>query len=480
MKRVLRWFLISAFSFIGIGLAHSATLSVKQDGTGDATTVQAALNAASEGDIIEIGDNETYVEDVTVSPVLSQAGIPAAPLSSFTLQAADGMHPTIQAANLETSQRMSAIGVPGRDLLGFVVWGCKGVTIKGIEFVNPLNEVNSFNVQSILVIVDCADITIEDCVIRGSGAASPGEGNGILIAGVQAQPHKTDNVNILNCEITDTHYGIISAQFQKGAGADPVHVTIDNCSFRNGFESGVDIDNAEEAVIRNCHFDNYNHGVHFAGGNTIVEDCTIINSKHEGIESQVDTNWNDSISGGVIRRCAIISNGLENQSAGIRCTDGPITIEHCIIAGSGGPGIEVTTGGAMDVSVIVNHCDIYENFGEGDVMVIKDGDHNAELTITNSNIVSTGSGILNYDLPGAVTAQYNNVFVDGDAYIGVEPQDSISVDPGYESPEFESDSFSLEGFRLQKSSPVLTAGMNETPIGSQGTGETNIKAWMLF
>lgn len=480
MKKVLRWCLISAFSFIGIGLVHSATLIVKQDGTGDAATVQAALNAASEGDTIEIGDNGTYVEDVTVSPVLSQVGIPAAPLSSFTLQAAGGMHPTIQAANLESSQRMSIVGVPGRDMLGFVVWGCKGVTIKGIEFVNPSNEVNAYNVQSIFVIADSADVTIDDCVFRGPGASSPGEGNGILIAGVQAQPQKTDNVNIINCEMTDTHYGIISAQFQKGAGVDPVHVTIDNCKFENGFESGVDIDNAEHAIIRNCFFDNYNHGVHFAGGNTIVEDCIIINSKHEGIESQVDTNWNDTISGGVIRRCAIISNGLENQYAGIRCTDGPVTIEHCIIAGSGGPGIEVTTGGAMDVSVTVDHCDIYENFGEGDVMLIKVGDHNAELTITNSNIVSTGSGILNYDLPGAVTAQYNNVFVEGDAYIGVEPHDSISVDPGYESPEFEPDSFSLEGFRLRESSPVLTAGMNDTALGSQGTGETHIKAWMLF
>lgn len=480
MRHAAIWCLGLSFFFGSVALALSATIVVKKDGTGDATTIQSAFNAASNGDVIEIGDNGTYVEDVTVSPVLAQAGIPAAPLLSFTLQAAAGTHPIIQAANLDSSQRMTAVGVPGRDMLGFVVWGCKGVTIKGLEIDNLKNEVNGFNVQSNLVIADSADVTIEDCVIRGPGAPSPGEGNGILIAGIQAQPFQTDNVSVRNCQITATHYGIISAQFQKGAGADPKNVTIDNCTFKNGFESGVDVDNALNAVIRNCHFDNYNHGVHFAGGKTLVEDCTIINSKSEGIEAQVDTTWNDAITGGVIRRCAFLSNGLENDSAGIRCTDGPITIEYCVIAGNSGPGIAVTTRGAMDVTTVVNKCDIYENYGIADVMILEDGDHLAELTITNTNIVSAGSGIINDSYDEAVIARYNNVFVRGDAYIGVNPEHSVSVDPLYVSPTIDPAAFTFDGFKLKAGSPVLKAGMDGTAIGSQSDGPTSVKTWMVY
>ncbi len=463
-----------------LGLSHAAVIVVKQDGTGDATSIQSALNSALNNDIVAIGDNGTYIEDITISTILAQAGIPAAPLLSITLRAAPGTSPSLQAANDESTQRMNFLDIPGKDMLGLVVWGCDNVVIEGIEIINLENTVNAFNVQSALVIADCQNITVENCTIRGPGVRSPGEGSGILIAGVLANPFRTDNVIVRNSTITETHYGIISAVFQKGSGTDPNHVTIEDCQFLYGFESGVDVDNAGEMIIRNCFFDGYNHGVHFAGGNSIVEDCIIVNSLQEGLESQVDTNWNDQVDGGIVRRCAFIGNGLENSGAGVRCTDGPLRFENCIIAGNMGPGIRITSGSTNDVSVVVDHCDIYENFGEFEVILEADGSQLAELIITNSNIVTSGSGILNESYLEAVTAHHNNVFVEMDDYINVDPADSLSVDPMYVSPGIDPDSFSFDGFQLQPGSSLLGAGESETVIGSQGQEGTEIKRWELF
>lgn len=460
--------------------AFTATITVKQDGTGNHKTIQAAFNAAQNGDTIIIGDSGKYVEDLTASPALAAAGIPAAPLASFTLKAADGMKPVIQAANLESSQRMSALGVPGRDMLGFVVWGCKGVTIQGIEIVNLENVVNAFKVESSLVIADSDGVTIENCTLRGPNEKSSNEGNALLIAGVQAQPFLTDNIVIRNSLITESHYGIISGLFQKGSGVDPNRVTIENCQFINTFQSGIDIDNAKQMVVRNCTFTNCHRGIHLAGGSALVEDCTILSSKSYGIECYVDTTWNDKITNGIFRRCAIVGSGVESEAAGIRCADGPVRFENCIVAGSTGAGIQLSGKAHADVSVAMDHCDLYENLGIAEVMLMAEGDRAVKFTITNSNIVSSGGGFENERDPGDVDAHHNNVFVKGDAYYNVTAKNSISKDPLYVSASNDPAKFTFEGFKLQATSPVLNAGVDGKAIGAYGTIVTRIRQWLTY
>ncbi|MFH1742588.1 MAG: right-handed parallel beta-helix repeat-containing protein [bacterium] len=469
-------------AWLGFFAASSAakTITVKQDGTGDTTTVQAALNAASDGDIIEIADDGRYVEDLSASPVLAQAGLAPA-LFSFTLRAAAGKHPVVEAANAETSQRMSILELPGRDMLGFAIWGCNGVTIQGIEFAALENSVNAFNVQSCITIADSANVTIEDCIVRGPGEPSPGEGTGILIAGVAANPFLTDNITIRNCSIIDPHYGITSAIFMKGSGTDANHVTIEDCQFSNTTESAVDIDNAHEAVVRRCTMSDCKYGIHFAGGNSIVEDCLVFYSLSEGLKADVDENWNDQIVGAVVRRCAFIGNGVQNPEAGVRCADGAsIRFENCIIAGNGGPGLRVQTGSTTDVNVILDRCDLYENSGESEVIVEGNGMNLATLTITNSNIVSSFDGIVNEIEFEAVTLHHNNVFVPGELYNYVGSSDSVSVDPMYVSPTIIPEEFAFGDFALQGGSPVLTAGEGGTAIGSQGPLETQVKDWSVY
>lgn len=472
-------FCIAVLVLLALPLAFTATITVKQDGTGSAKTVQDALNSAKNGDTIVIGDSGKYQEDITASPILAQAGIPAANLSSFTLKAADGMKPVIQATNAETSQRMSVLGLPGKDMLGFVIWGCKGVTIQGVEIINLDNTVNAFNVQSSLVVVDSDGVTIDNCTLRGPNQKSEHEGCALLIAGVQAQPYITDNITVRNCLVTESHYGIISAIFQKGSGTDPNHVTIENCRFINGFESGIDMDNAQQMTIRNCTFDNYNHGIHFAGGTTLVEDCIIRNSKDAGLDVNVDTSWNDKITGVTVRRCAVIGSGAEKEGAGIRCADGPSRFENCISTGNYGPGILVKPDSVSDVNAVFDHCDLYENITSTETM-LQTGKYAAAVTITNSNIVSSGTGIENQLDITAVTAHHNNVFVKGDAYINVDGKDSLAKDPLFVSPTDNPDAFSFDKFKLKDNSPVLKAGVGGTAIGSQGGTVVLVPMWSIF
>jgi len=81
---------------------QSATIAVP----GDHATVQAAVNAAADGDIIEITNSAVYNEDVTIAKTL-------------TLRGAEGQRPTIQNAN--SIERFAHLGIIGPDCLGTVV-----------------------------------------------------------------------------------------------------------------------------------------------------------------------------------------------------------------------------------------------------------------------------------------------------------------------------------------------------------------------
>lgn len=481
MRRFTSLFFIALLFFALLPVVFAATITVKQDGSGNYKTVQAALDAAKNGDVIVIGDNGKYVEDLTASPVLAALGIPSANLLSFTLKAGEGMKPVIQAANAESSQRMTGLGLPGRDMLGFVIWGCQNVVVQDLEIANLENSVNAFNVEASMVIADSNSVAIDNCTVRGPNAKSEHEGCAVLIAGVQANPFLVDNITVKNSLITQSHYGIISSVFQKGSGADPNAVTIENCQFVDGFESAVNINNAKNMTVRNCTIKNYQYGIHFAGGNSVVEDCIVLSCKDSGIYSEIDTNWNDTIGNVVVRRCAAVSCGMESDSAaGIRCTDGTAVFENCISAGNSGPGIEVRANKHVDVAVTVDHCDVYENFGLSEVMVMAEGDYNAKLTITNSNIVSTAGGVENQRDADAVTAHHNNVFVKGQAYYNATSANSVSKDPLYVSPTNDPAQFAFDGFKLQSTSPILKSAENGTAIGAFGSSATSIMDWKLF
>ena len=79
MPRITSLVIIALLVLVVLPLAYTATITVKQDGSGDTKTIQAALNTAKDGDTIILGDNGKYVEDLTASPLLASAGNSSGP-----------------------------------------------------------------------------------------------------------------------------------------------------------------------------------------------------------------------------------------------------------------------------------------------------------------------------------------------------------------------------------------------------------------
>ena len=89
MKAAFGLFLmILTVSFPG----HTATVTVS-GGSG----LQAAINSANPGDVVEITDSQTYSEDVFINKPL-------------TVRGADGQRPTIVATNTSTRGHLGEIG----------------------------------------------------------------------------------------------------------------------------------------------------------------------------------------------------------------------------------------------------------------------------------------------------------------------------------------------------------------------------------
>lgn len=105
-------------TFLTLSAAHAATLTVSSDGSGDYASVQAAVDAATSGDTIEIGPG-TFSEAVSVSAktlYLQGSGI------GSTILDGDGAPTvlTVQGAGLNLAQMTIQGGGQGLDLSGVI------------------------------------------------------------------------------------------------------------------------------------------------------------------------------------------------------------------------------------------------------------------------------------------------------------------------------------------------------------------------
>lgn len=87
MNRILGAVLFSSVMFCALGQAGVVT--VKQDGTGDYTTIQAAINAAVAGDIVDVYPGE-YDENVALTKNIRLRGVKG-PLLTKIIGAGDGI-----------------------------------------------------------------------------------------------------------------------------------------------------------------------------------------------------------------------------------------------------------------------------------------------------------------------------------------------------------------------------------------------------
>ena len=272
MRKVL--VLCSILCLVMVSVASPITLVVKQDGTGDHTTVSAAEAAANDGDVIEIQDNGYYDEEVMINRDLDVAGI--------TIQAGATFTPTIR--NLEVDD-----GILYLNDLNFNP-GTTGWAGYGIEVDNSggaqvsIVEVTNCNITGYLN--DCFDIDDAATTVVITNCLIDGELNDlhcIDISWARVYVTGTDIINagddiidmedgawiflddcLVSTGVTDSLCDMESAS----TAADPVGPSLFyavNCTFGPAHECGVDQDDSMDGseayqgswiILDNCVFEN--------------------------------------------------------------------------------------------------------------------------------------------------------------------------------------------------------------------------------
>jgi len=346
MKTAFGLFLmILTVSFPG----HTATVTVS-GGSG----LQAAINSANPGDVVEITDSQTYSEDVFINKAL-------------TVRGADGQRPTIVATNTSTRGRLGEIGQLVQTMLGGS-WNADNqglyiesdnVTLSNLVVSNPAglnNPANAVDVPAALTIVG-DHATIDNCEISASPnggqddcAVFVGEGDLTAFTGspyAGQQPQTTNNLKIQNCQITDGRRGIyvpdIGAMLSdiSQAGSSQVRLRAENALVSNttievarrayqpiGAKSWTFQDSSLKVRATNNQ-----DAIRAQGGSTTFINCFIGSPANRSINCQAFV----AVGGGLIDlafdHCTICGGGNNGEQNLI--DDANLAFSHCIVSSTG-------------------------------------------------------------------------------------------------------------------------------------------------
>lgn len=520
---------------IGIGIllfaasGYAATVTVAKDGSGVVNTVQAAFAVAQNGDEIVILDDGVYVEDAMTGAAFQMT-------ASFTLRAADGKKPTIRSAN--QLPRLTTLGVPGVDHMGFTLLGCQNVLIEGITFENLSFESNVAKYGSAMTIGDSVGVTVRNCVFRGAGADHDsyhgGLNSNLFIVGLGVIVAPT-NILIEDCTFENFFKGMTIAEWpNRDALADP-SVIVRNCTFQNGI-GGIDAVNSSYPespnpattltgpgnLFEENSFNNLSgSGIVLSGGYSILNH-NMFNDCYFGIDAHFYSTQGTSPNIGKINQCAFVNNKdcgllvhvyedekngddykvtidvencafIGNKWHGVYVERGTSTFRNCTFAGNGVLGARVSNSTAT-VSAEFNHCNFYKNnqitypdyphFNEKYEIWVDTNPIATQAEFTNCIIVGE-RGILNsaYNTdPNSCIVSYCDIFTQADPLKNATGDHILNVDPQFVSPKItwdESDE-ELAGFKLPNGSVLLTAGKDGTYIGAWGPDESEIGSWDLY
>jgi parallel beta-helix repeat protein len=237
MKTMLR---LAAFvlTIQSWSLAEARTWRVEKDGSGDFTVIQDAINAASSGDVVQIGPgvfqeyawawNNTQHDVYSCARAFQStltivgAGVDETLIGGFAL--ADHPHTDINAVSMVTN---GTLHVRNLSLAG---------VDEGVHF-----EGGTLDISGCLI-RDCrygiytwgrTGNVVTDCVFRENDQC------GIIFV------NTTDNIIVRNCEVLDSGVGI----YVSHCG----HTLIENCRFRGGY-GGLQIVEWATASVRGCQF----------------------------------------------------------------------------------------------------------------------------------------------------------------------------------------------------------------------------------
>jgi hypothetical protein len=283
-----------------------------RDGTGDYTTIQPAVEAASPGDTILIGPGR-YAEHAPFSP-----GLPAPPDKRWPAETYVGV--SVDSLTIRGVSRDEVIIGPTEpyytveDQLGIMNRSAgKALTIRDLQIEN--------------VFAGCylyGKIRVENCVVRACD-------QGVVY-------WSQDGMNVSQCQFVSNFTGVVT---YSGA-ANP---TIVGCTFLSN-EFGADLVWTSNALVSGCTFTNDVVGVQFEQGSTgIIRGC-YIDSKNAGIviispSAAVITNnicighaWFCAVLDGQVTASGNIFRGGDTMTIGL-CT-APVQIHgNHILKGAG-------------------------------------------------------------------------------------------------------------------------------------------------
>jgi parallel beta-helix repeat protein len=303
---------VAAMVITMCGLANAATINVP----GDYTQIQAAVDAASNGDEILVepgtytGSGNEVVNMLGKAITLRASGTP-----EQTIIDGEGVRRVLQCSTNEGA---------GTIIEGFTITGGSGGNGGGIACVE----------SSPMII---------NCTITGNTASgtSPPRGGGIYCYGNSSSP------TISGCTISGNTSGNRGGGIACDNDSSP---TITGCTISGNTAAvggGIVCDDGSNPTITGCTISDNNTGSHGAGifcfeSSPTITDCTI--SSNTAAEGDGGGIWLRSYSSPTITDCTISGNTATNKGGGIWCYElSSPTITDCTIsnntADNGGGGI---------------------------------------------------------------------------------------------------------------------------------------------
>jgi len=477
---------------------QAETVTVKQDGGADFTSIQAAIDSinATDGDpdVIQILDSAVYEEQVVLGglPPIDQASgdfigdLVAQNRDPLTLRGPDsGDRPTISPNAGDIINYGVFEDNPGDNFAAALVYFGKNITIENVNVQQPGDGPYGVNGQGV-------EITFRNVLFNMKpGTGGPGEdymnlNNSDRVADYYDQ---TPNDVLFDGCVWDgmmddgTKYPNTFVYYHgtNGEGVDGVEqknvtpITFRDCTFMNAGDDltrlrsyDANQDDVNQSMI-NCVFkDNEGNSVNFDGGGEKVASRCIFSNNVNGLSADLPQGDNAAIrirgrsgrTGTVTISNCIFSNNASldayadpagDQWAAVLVNndgdDGPITIDHCTFDGNG-VGVRFADGSARPRTAVISNSIFSNNIGAG-------------ITANGLSPSYVGSGAEDaLDLTIKNCLFYENQGIDFD--LGAA-DGTVTGDPMYAN----TDALGNEPFALQEGSPAIDAADDGLMVGTQ-------------
>ncbi|MEA2096796.1 MAG: right-handed parallel beta-helix repeat-containing protein [Candidatus Cloacimonadota bacterium] len=459
MKKILILIMLIITSML-----FSTTYTVKQDGTGDFTTIQAAIDFVVDDDVIEVYEgtynelinflgknilvkaNSAIVENTIISDSSSNTygvvnfilGESYAEINGFTIQ--DGV----------MGIKVGPQGSP-------IIQNCKiqynddGIYIRGNSASPDIcnNEISNNSSSGIVCYEDTYPNIYSNFINNNT--------KGIYANGGIIQPSECNPI-IYDNNIFSNDYGI------KSINAE---INILDCSI---YANNVDGITNEMSIfnIMNCEiYNNDDMGINNFLSSGTISDCSIYDNDHHGI-----SNFDGAMN--YVNDCDIYNNGASAIQNNLTSN---VVIENCNIFDNYNGIVDLTTSTYHYVLIKIIDCVIYDNHNYGirlansasivtttltqNLVAIKffiPMPTNNEVLISNSILWDNGITFENYN-PSITTISYSDLPLT----VGTN---NINEDPLFEEPlNYE---FSLSWTETQKS-PCINTGDPSSPSDPDGS-----------